>query len=81
MNSVRRFLLRHKLLAAIVAAVALVASLTPTTSVAAPAPLGQISEFSAGLNARSFPISIAPGADGNLWFTELSANKTLVTNG
>jgi hypothetical protein len=33
-------------------------------------PSGQITEFS--LNGGSFPSDIAPGADGNLWFTDQS---------
>jgi hypothetical protein len=36
---------------------------------AAAAPVGQITEFSTGLKAASYPAFIAPGADGNLWFT------------
>ena len=34
------------------------------------APLGQITEFSSGLNSGSDPSAIAAGADGNLWFTD-----------
>jgi streptogramin lyase len=43
-------------------------------SVAAAAPLGQITEFSAGLQPAngSSPFDVAPGADGNMWFTERS---------
>ena len=37
---------------------------------AAADPVGQVSEFSSGLNAGSYPALIAPGADGNLWFTD-----------
>jgi virginiamycin B lyase len=33
-------------------------------------PNGTITEFSNGLNARSTPWAIVPGADGNLWFTD-----------
>ena len=59
----------------VLAALALAFSLTPAAALATPAPLGQITEFSAGLEAggRSHPFSIAPGADGNLWFTDVGA--------
>ena len=44
-------------------------------SVAVAAPVGQITEFTAGLRADngSFPNDIAPGSDGNLWFTDFGA--------
>src|SRR6266567_817689 len=38
---------------------------------AAADPVAQITEFSSGLNAGSYPYGIAPGPDGNLWFTDL----------
>jgi streptogramin lyase len=41
------------------------------------APLGQVTEFSAGLNAGSFPVVIAPGADGNLWFTDAGTTMAI----
>jgi streptogramin lyase len=37
---------------------------------AAAAPVGQITEFSAGLQPGSRPSFIAPGPDGNMWFTD-----------
>lgn len=37
---------------------------------AAALPLGQVTEFSAGLNAHSRPRDLALGPDGNLWFTD-----------
>jgi streptogramin lyase len=40
---------------------------------AQPAPadlVGQVTEVSTGLNQGSLPTNIAPGADGNLWFTD-----------
>src|SRR5215469_4020227 len=38
-------------------------------------PVGQISEFSTGPNTTPGPAYIAPGADGNLWFTEPDTQK------
>lgn len=38
-------------------------------------PVGQISEFSVGPNTMPGPAYIAPGADGNLWFTEPCARQ------
>ena len=38
-------------------------------------PVGQISEFSIGPNTMPGPAYIAPGADGNLWFTEPYTQK------
>src|SRR6516165_1907032 len=35
-------------------------------------PLGQVSEFSSGLNAANYPEFIAAGPDGNLWFTAVA---------
>jgi streptogramin lyase len=43
----------------------------------AAAPLGQITEFSAGFNAGSRPGSIAPGPDGNLWFTDAGSTAAI----
>src|SRR5262249_38738517 len=42
------------------------------TTVAAP---GTIGEFATGITAGSLPNGIAPGPDGNPWFTEAPANK------
>ena len=39
--------------------------------------VGAISEFSAGLNAGSYPDAIASGADGSLWFTDSGATKAI----
>jgi len=47
------------------------------TGSALAAPLGQITEFSAGLNAGSEPLGIAPGADGNLWFVDAGTTKAI----
>jgi streptogramin lyase len=47
------------------------------TGSALAAPLGQITEFSAGLNAGGVPMSIAPGPDGNLWFTDPGTTKAI----
>ena len=50
-----------------VLAATLVAAVAPTRAVA---PVGQITEFSSGLNPGSHPQGIAAGADGNLWFAD-----------
>ena len=50
--------------------VATVFCLTVVPAEASATPAGQITNFSAGLNAGSLPNSIAPGPDGNLWFTD-----------
>jgi streptogramin lyase len=34
-----------------------------------------ITEFSAGISANSQPVGITSGPDGNLWFTEIAADK------
>jgi streptogramin lyase len=47
------------------------------TGSALAAPLGQITEFSAGLNAGGVPIGVAPGANGNLWFTDPGTTKAI----
>src|SRR5262249_51787936 len=39
-------------------------------AVAGAAPLGQITEFSTGLNPGAFLSGITPGPDGNLWFAD-----------
>ena len=38
-------------------------------------PLGQITEFSAGITTGSGPVGITAGPDGNLWFTEIGGNR------
>ena len=40
-------------------------------------PSGQITEFTSGLNAGSVPVGIAPGADGNLWFTDRGTTRAI----
>jgi hypothetical protein len=44
---------------------------------AAAAPVGQIAEFSSGLNSGSYLWGIAPGADGNVWFTDEGSTKAI----
>ena len=44
---------------------------------AAADPVGQVTEFSSGLNAGSDPALIAPGADGNLWFTDAGTTPAI----
>src|SRR5207248_11681413 len=46
---------------------------------AAAAPLAQITEFDQtnGLNAGGSPAGIAPGPDGNLWFTDRGTTKAI----
>jgi len=39
------------------------------------APVGTVSEFSAGITTGAHPDGIAAGPDGNLWFTEYSADR------
>lgn len=40
-----------------------------TAPAASADPVGQISEFSTGLNVHSNPLDVVSGSDGNLWFT------------
>ena len=49
----------------------------PCVGSAAAGAAGAITEFSAGLNSESAPSNIAPGADGNLWFTDEGATKAI----
>ncbi len=42
----------------------------PSATPAGAAPVGQVTEFSAGITAGAGPASITTGPDGNLWFTE-----------
>jgi streptogramin lyase len=51
-------------------AVALVVVLCGALPVRAGDPVGQVTEFTAGLTTNSGPNRIAEGPDGNLWFTE-----------
>ena len=53
-----------------VVALTLVVLLWAALPVGAGDPLGQVTEFTAGLTPNSGPNRIAPGPDGNLWFTE-----------
>ena len=46
-------------------------------SVAHAAPVGQITEFSTGLNSGSRPSAIAAGPDGNLWFTDAARPRAI----
>lgn len=39
-------------------------------------PTGTVTEFSAGISSGGFPIGIATGPDGNMWFTEPGINKS-----
>ena len=50
--------------------VALVALLWGALPVGAGDPVGQVTEFTAGLTPNSGPNRIAAGPDGNLWFTQ-----------
>jgi streptogramin lyase len=38
-------------------------------------PVGTVTEFSSGLTSSGEPYDIVTGPDGNLWFTELGANR------
>jgi streptogramin lyase len=40
-------------------------------------PVGQITEFSSGLNSSGLPFGIAPGADGSLWFADEGATSAI----
>jgi streptogramin lyase len=51
-------------------AVLLVFSVWAALPASAGDPLGEITEFTAGLSPNSEPNRIAAGPDGNLWFTE-----------
>jgi streptogramin lyase len=46
-------------------------------ALAAAAPPGNLTEFSAGLNPGSAPFRIVSGPDGNLWFTDQGAPKAI----
>ena len=40
-----------------------------------PAPAGVVTEYSAGITAGAVPDVIVAGPDGNLWFTEIGADR------
>jgi virginiamycin B lyase len=44
---------------------------------AAAAALGDITEFSTGLNVGSHPVGMAPGSDGNVWFADDGTTKAI----
>jgi virginiamycin B lyase len=46
-------------------------------STASADPLGQVTEFSTGLPAGSYPEWIATGPDGNVWFTDGGATGAI----
>jgi len=48
----------------------LVVAMLLSTAAAYAAPLGSVTEFSAGLNSGAEPFGIALGANGNMWFTD-----------
>jgi hypothetical protein len=56
--------------AAIAPACALLLVMIATTASASASPVGTITEFSSGLNAKTEPEAIAPGPDGNMWFID-----------
>ncbi len=41
------------------------------------APLGSVTEFSAGLNAGAHPYRVALGSEGNMWFTDIGTTKAI----
>jgi len=61
--------------ARLVGALVLVA-LSVGASAASADPVGQTTEYSAGLIADSYPLGIAPGTDGNMWFTDAGREIT-----
>jgi streptogramin lyase len=68
-----------RLVACAVTAVAMSAALG--AGVAAAAPLGQITEFTAGLSTGSAPEEMTSGPDGNLWFTDRGCLSRLEGDG
>ena len=54
----------------VLVAVMAVLAVAVTAPAASADPVGQISEFSAGLNVNSNPLGVVSGSDGNLWFTD-----------
>jgi hypothetical protein len=63
-----------------VAGIAALAALALAAPPATAAPLGTLSEFSNGLGAHSDPAFIAPGVDGNVWFTDQASTIGGSTN-
>ena len=59
----------------------IVAVMLAVLALSAPAatadPLGQVSEFSTGLPAGTYPEWIAAGPDGNLWFTDEGTTRAI----
>jgi streptogramin lyase len=49
--------------------------------VAGAAPLGEITEFSAGMNPGGNPAQVVAGSDGNLWFSDRSGAVGRITTG
>jgi virginiamycin B lyase len=49
--------------------------------VAGAAPLGEITEFSAGVNPGGNPAQVVAGSDGNLWFSDRSGAVGRITTG
>ncbi len=78
--SLWRFVSARSGVSALAAAVLITATgLLPTLGPrpAGAAPLGTITEFSAGLNPGSAPWSIVAGPDGNLWFTDDGTTRAI----
>src|SRR3954452_12736972 len=61
----------------VVTTFASLAFLLPAGSASAAQPLGQITEFTSGLNPGSNPAAITAGPDGNLWFTDQSSMRAI----
>ena len=76
LHRLRPRLTRSKLALTIVASIVILLPIFGGSASAA-APLGEITEFSAGLNAGSNPKGIAPGPDGNLWFTDTGTTAAI----
>jgi len=55
----------------------LLAALVAVPTAASAAPVGAITEFSAGLEPGASPRAIAPGPDGNLWFVDQGVTKAI----
>jgi virginiamycin B lyase len=70
---------RHRLLPLLAALGGLVL-LAIVPSVGAAAPLGDVAEFSAGLNAGAFPAAVTAGVDGNVWFSDRQGAVGRATN-
>ncbi len=61
-------------LVAVVATIGVAGSVGPAAGVTY-TPVGTVTEFSAGITAKSSPPLVAAGPDGNLWFTEPKAGQ------